>query len=145
MKETSVMDLTIDKRSLDLTIKGVTTDQFENEEQRWITIEDPDIVITILGSYADQQKRLIMESVVDNSHTISELLQICKIPLVSAYRKVNSLIQEGLIVENSFAITNSGRRIKYKAVFENLRIDIDGNKIIVKGKLNKNLRKKIIS
>jgi len=30
------------------------------------------------------------------------------------------------------------RGIKYKAVFENLRIDIDGNRIIVKGKLNKN-------
>jgi len=132
------MGLTIEKKSLDLTIKGVTTGQIENEERQWITIEDPDTVITILGSYADQQKRLIMESVVDKPHTISELLQICKLPLVSVYRKVNSLIQEGLIVENSFAITHHGRRIRYKAVFENLRIDIDGNKIIVKGKLNKN-------
>ena len=95
------------------------------------------MVVIILGSYADEQKRLILKSVVYESHTFSELLKICKIPLVSFYRKVSSLIQEGLIVKNSFVITQNGRKIKYKAVFENLRIDIDGNRITVKGKLNK--------
>ena len=137
------MSQTINKKSLDLSIKGITTHQIENQEQQWITIEDPNIAISILGSYADEQKRLILKSVVYESHTVSELLKICKIPLVSFYRKANSLIQEGLIVKNPLVIKYHGLKyhgkgIKYKAVFDNLRIDIDGNGIVVKGKLNKN-------
>jgi hypothetical protein len=31
-----------------------------------------------------------------------------------------------------------GKGVKYKAVFDNLRIDVDGDRIIVKGKLNNN-------
>jgi len=97
----------------------------------------------ILGSYADEQKRLILKSVVNEAHTFSELLQICKIPLVSFYRKVNSLIQDGLIVENSFVFKHGNRGTRYRATFESLRIDIDGNRITVMAKLNKNIRKTV--
>jgi DNA-binding HxlR family transcriptional regulator len=130
--------LTIDKKSLDLTVKEVTTDQIENKEDPWMTIDDLNSAKTILGSYSDEQKRLILEAALNESYTFSELLKICKIPQVSFYRKINSLIQEGLIVKKSLFIKPNRRRIKYKAVFKNLQINIDGNIIIIKGKLNKN-------
>ncbi len=132
------MALIINKKSLDLSHKKITIDQIESKEDQWITIDDPNSAKTVLGAYSDEQKRLILEAIQNESYTFSELLKICDIPQVSFYRKINSLIQEGLLVKKFLFIKSNHRRIKYKAVFKNLQINIDGNRIIVQGKLNKN-------
>ncbi len=123
----------LDDRAFELKYL-ITENQIENEG-RWIDIVGLESVLKILESYGDEQKRLILESAVNESQTLSEILEVCKIPHTSFHRKFNSLIHTGLLVENSFVIKDMRRIKKYQTTFENLKISIYENRIIVMCKL----------
>ena len=115
-------------------------EQVENQSDLWITIEDPNSVDIILESYGDKQKRLILNCVQSEPLTYSEILEICKLPHASLYRKIVSLTQAGLLVENSTVSKNKCRKItKYKTVYEDLEIVIHEDRVSIRGKLYKNL------
>ncbi|MGI0082020.1 MAG: transcriptional regulator [Nitrosopumilaceae archaeon] len=110
-----------------------------SKNQEWLIIEDQALSKIILESFGDDDKKLIMNTLLDKSLIISEVLDRCKIPQTSGYRKINSLIQNGLLTTDGFITTNDGKKVNmYTSLFENLKIDIEKNKVIVKVKLRKN-------
>ncbi len=110
-----------------------------SKNQEWLIIEDQALSKIILESFGDDDKKLIMNTLLDKSLIISEVLDRCKIPQTSVYRKINSLIQNGLLTTDGFITTNDGKKVNmYTSLFENLKIDIEKNKVIVKVKLRKN-------
>src|SRR5713101_6433625 len=72
----------------------------ENYIQDWITIEESNKAKTILDSYGDEQKRSIIYAVTDKPLTFLEIVRVSNIPLSSCYRKIISLVEEGLLVED---------------------------------------------
>ena len=115
-------------------------EQVENQSDLWTTIEDPNSVDIILESYGDRQKRLILNSAQSEPRTFSEILEICKLPHATLYRKIVSLTQAGLLVENSIKTEITCRKIpKYKTVFEDTEIVIHVDRVSIRGKLDKNL------
>ncbi len=73
-----------------------------------------------------------MNSVSDESKIISDILNKCKIPQTSGYRKINALIKNGLLIPDGTVVTQDGRKInKYKALFDNIKINIVKNKITI--------------
>jgi hypothetical protein len=100
----------------------------------WITIDKLPYVTLILESYADSDKRCILEATIDRSRNISEIFDVCNKPQTSVYRKVMSLIECGLLVSDSFSFKHGRKSTKYKSIFEELRIDIIRNKISIKVK-----------
>src|SRR5215467_1731986 len=113
--------------------KILLLDELKQGEKRWVTIEDHLLTKTILESLGDEDKKNILNAVIDEPRIISDILEINKIPQTSGYRKVNTLIQHGLLIPNGFTITHDGKKVtKYKSVFENISIDIEKNKIIIK-------------
>jgi hypothetical protein len=120
----------IEKQIID---KIVILEQTQSDEKRWITIENQSLTKTVLESLGDEDKKNIINSVIGEPRIISEILEINKIPQTSGYRKVNSLIQNGMLIPHGFMITHDGKRVtKYKSIFENISIDIVKNKVIVK-------------
>ena len=120
----------IEKQIID---KIVILEQTQADEKRWITIENQSLTKTVLESLGDEDKKNIINSVIGEPRIISEILEINKIPQTSGYRKVNSLIQNGMLIPHGFMITHDGKRVtKYKSIFENISIDIVKNKVIVK-------------
>ena len=108
----------------------------ENEDLNWMTLEDQFLTKVILESFGDEDKKKILTAVLDESRIISEILEICNIPQTSGYRKINALINDGLLTTKGFITTHDGKSVnKYISVFENIRINIVKNKIIVKVKL----------
>lgn len=100
------------------------------ENSNWIIIKDSHIAKLILESFGDDDKKKILNTVLDEPRIISEILNICKIPQTSGYRKIKSLIQNGLLVAKGFITTSDGKMInKYKSLFENVRIVIEKNKV----------------
>lgn len=74
-----------------------------------------------------------MNVVLGESRIISEILEIAKIPQTSGYRKVNALIDNGLLAVNGYVTTHDGKKVsKYKSIFENVTINIEKNKVVVK-------------
>ncbi|MDE1770330.1 MAG: transcriptional regulator [Thaumarchaeota archaeon] len=124
------------ERQLLQCIMSVQQSKIENKE--WITIEDSYINRIILEAIGDDDKKNILNAVLDKPRIISEILEICKIPQTSGYRKVNNLIQNGLLIINGHELTDDGRTInKYQPVFDNIQIHVEKNKVVVQVQLTK--------
>ncbi|HXX05282.1 MAG TPA: hypothetical protein VEJ68_00505 [Candidatus Bathyarchaeia archaeon] len=101
----------------------------------FITIEDQSHMELILKSYADIDKRKILETTYDASKSIMEIFDSCNVPQTSAYRKVTSLIEDGLLIPDT-SVFRHGRKItKYRSIFENVEINIIRDKVTITVKL----------
>src|SRR5437867_9006504 len=113
--------------------KIIILEESQHKEKKWITIEDQSLTKMILESLGDEDKKNIINSVIDESRIISDILEISKMPQTSGYRKVNSLIENGILIPHGFTTTHDGKKVtKYKSVFENISIEIEKNKVIIK-------------
>lgn len=101
----------------------------------FITIESPSHMELILESYADSDKRKILEITADRSKSIMEILNTCNIPQTSAYRKVTTLINEGMIIPDGCTLKHGRKILRYKSIFENVEINMVRNKIQITVKL----------
>ena len=116
----------------------ISVQQNKRENKEWITIEDSNISGIILEAIGDDDKKKILNAVLDKPRIISEILEICKIPQTSGYRKVNNLIQNGLLIINGHVLTDDRRTInKYQPVFDNIQIHVEKNRVVVRVQLTK--------
>jgi len=115
--------------------------QFEKSKDNssnWITIEDQYLAKLILEAFGDEDKKLILNELIDKSCVTAEILSKCKLPQTSGYRKINSLIDVGFLGIDGRVITDDGKKVnKYRTVFRNVKINIIKDKIAIKVQLNK--------
>jgi hypothetical protein len=116
----------------------IEIEKTQKENKEWLTIEDKHLTKLILESIGDDDKKNIMNVVLDQSKIISDILETCKIPQTSGYRKINSLIEDGFLIVNGYQVTRDGKRVnKYMPIFKNIRIQIEKNKVLVQVQLTK--------
>jgi len=114
-----------------------TLEKSKTNDQEWMTVEDQFLTRVILEAFGDDRKE-ILTALLEQPRIISDVLNICKIPQTSGYRKINWLIDNGLLTIHGFITTPDGKRVnKYIPVFENIKINIVKNKVTVKVQLNK--------
>ena len=105
--------------------------------KKWITLNDSILAGVILEAFGDVDKKKILASVTDESKIIYDILHECKIPQTSGYRKINSLIKNGLLLIDGFIETPDGKKInKYQTIFQNVNIHIIKNKVTVDIQMN---------
>jgi DNA-binding transcriptional ArsR family regulator len=115
-----------------------TTQELKTKNSNWITIQHPAVTKLILASLGDEDKKNILNAVLDEPRTFMEILEITSLPPSSAYRKICTLIDNGLLIDLDSDINYDGKRkIKYKSIFQNIEINIEKNKVIVKMLLTK--------
>ena len=122
-------------REIELSIveKIITLEDRLENEKAWITIEDAFLTTIVLEAVGDHDKKNILNTVLDDSKIISDILTLNRIPQTSGYRKVNSLIQNGMLMPQGFVSLYDGKKVaKYKSVFENIVIMMEKNKVIVR-------------
>lgn len=120
----------IERRIID---KIVIFEESKRNEKKWITLEDSRLIELMLRSLGDDDKKNLINSAIGEPMIISDMLEISKIPQTSGYRKINALIDDGILIPQGYVTTHDGKRVtKYKAVFENISISIEKNKIVVK-------------
>ena len=106
--------------------------------EMWLVIDNPVLTGIILGSFGDDDKKKILSALNGNPLIVSQIIDLCSIAQTSGYRKVNSLIDDGLLVPSGYITTNDGKKVsKYRSVFDNIKIDIIKNKITVSLRLAK--------
>lgn len=100
--------------------------------ENWVLIENPELTKTILESFGDDDKKKILSALNGDSLIVSQILEKCKIPQTSGYRKVNALINDGLLVPSGYIAAPDGKKItKYRSIFDNIKIDILKDKIVI--------------
>lgn len=116
--------------------------KISKNEQVWVTIEDQTYTRTILHAFGDDDKKNILMALSTSPKTVNEVLTKYNIPKTSGYRKINSLINDGLIITNGLGHSEDNKRItSYVSIFSDLKIDFIKNKVTVKIRPNKNLEK----
>ncbi|MDH3658064.1 MAG: transcriptional regulator [Nitrosopumilus sp.] len=121
----------------------VNIEKPKQSNSNWIQIKDSKLAKIFLESFVEQDKNSIIGSVIDTPLVISDIIEKSKISKTSGYRKINFLINHGLLVPNGFELGNNGKKVaKYEAIFENIRMDVDKNLVVVKIQLKKNLQYK---
>ena len=115
-----------------------TLEKSKTNDMEWMTVEDQFLTTIILEAFGDDDKKQMLTALLEQPLIISEVLSICNIPQTSGYRKINWLIDNGLLTIDGFITTSDGKRVnKYIPVFENIKINIVKNKVTVKVQLNK--------
>ena len=96
----------------------------------WLVIKNQNMTELILKSFADEEKKAIMDLIRDTPETIPKILERCRIPNTSGYRKMNQLIDEKMVVTTGLAETFEGKRaILYKSIIQKMQILINANEI----------------
>jgi predicted transcriptional regulator len=117
----------------------IDLNQQKKETGNWITIQGQELAKIFLESFADDDKKAIIGIVLDGPLIISDILEKCKVPQTSGYRKINQLIENGLLITNGYEVSTDGKKIKkYETVFDNVKMDIEKNVVVVKIQLKKN-------
>ncbi len=112
----------------------------KDQAQKRFTISEPSIGQSILKAYSDGETSKILHASIGESWTILKMLEKLQIPQTSGYRKVNSLIEDGLLIKDGHEISASGRKTdKYKSLFDNVEIDIKNNKMAVNVQFTQNV------
>ena len=120
--------------------KIVEIESSKQSSSNWISMKDPELSKVFLESFADQDKKAILGSVMDDPLIIAKILESCNIPQTSGYRKINFLINNGLLVSNGFELAQDGKKVKkYETIFDNIKVDIIKNNVAVKVQLKKSL------
>ena len=104
----------------------------------WLKIEDLSVAEIILKAFADDDKKKILNATLNKTRTFPEILDVCKIPSTSGYRRIKSLIRDGLLIPNGSLFNRNRKRVRrYVAALENIQIDIDKGKLVVKVRFTK--------
>lgn len=100
--------------------------------KNWITITDPILTGIILEAFGDEDKKQIISSVNEESKIVYQILKESMIPQTSGYRKINSLIENGILITDGYIETKDGKKVnKYITAFKNVRINIIKNEITI--------------
>jgi hypothetical protein len=130
-------------------ISNIDKNKFENEcinkiikikkinDNYSIKIIDQKLSDLILELCGDVETRKILICLFDNDLTIPQILKESKIPKTSGYRKIENLIINGLILESGKILSESKRISKYRCVFDEIKIEMKKNDIIIYGIINK--------
>lgn len=111
-------------------------------EKPWLTIEDQKLARLILESFGDSSKKAILDASLKQPNVIMDILDICRIPKSSGYKVVGELIDAGLLAEKGFSTTKDGKKVnKYVALFENVKIELIGEKVIIHVQINEDFLK----
>ena len=97
----------------------------------WQTITNPNITSMILEAVGDQEKKKILETTADTPKIVADIVKDVSIPQTSGYRKINSLINGGLLVQSGHIMKDNKKISKYVCIFNNLKINIEKNKVVV--------------
>ena len=103
----------------------------QDKSENRFTISDPSMSQSILKAFSDDEMSKILNASIGEPWTISEILEKLNIPTTSGYRKINLLIEQGLLVKSGHDFTTNRRTVdKYKSLFDNVNIDFN-NKVTV--------------
>jgi hypothetical protein len=132
-------------------ISNIDKKKFENEcineiikikkidENYSIKIIDQKLNDLILELCGDTETRRILICLFDNDLTIPQILKESKVPKTSGYRKIENLIINGLILESGKILSESKRISKYRCVFDEIKVGMKKNDIMIQVVINKKI------
>lgn len=103
------------------------------DAERWLVIKNRHLTEAILKTFADEDKKSILDLTRERAESIPKILARCNLPNTSGYRKMNQLIEDAFVMPTGMTETFEGKRaILYKSIIQKIQIIINKNDIIAK-------------
>lgn len=111
----------------------LTVETADTTSEKWLVIKNKYLTEIILKTFADEDKKAILDLTRDRAETIPKILVLCNLPNTSGYRKTNQLIEDGFVTPIGLAETFEGKRaILYRSIIQKIQIIINRNSVITK-------------
>ena len=117
----------------------------KRDDKFLVTIINSDLKDLILELFGEAETRKIISVLLENEYTIPQILKESKVPKTSGYRKIENLILHGLIIESGKVLSESKKISKLQCVFQEIKLDIKKDKILVTGTINEKMFEKSTS
>lgn len=116
----------IEKQFLAAIISSQKQTTSESKEK---VIADTQLVKQIMEDLGDADMMSIINTVMKKPKLVLEILKSCKLPQTSGYRKINKLVDDGLLVVSGYDAGSDGRKIfKYTTSFDSITVFMENGK-----------------
>jgi len=112
------------------------------DSKYYVTIVNTSMADLILELFSESETRKIISNLLENEYTIPQILKESKVPKTSGYRKIENLILNGIIIESGKVLSESKKISKLQCVFQEIKLDIKKEKIIITGIISKKMFEK---
>jgi len=87
---------------------------------------------TILGLLDDEQAMRIVRSTSKNAKSMLEIMQETNIARTTIHRKINSLVKDGILLVENFAISKDGKKTRlFRGRVSNIQIKYERNDMFI--------------
>ena len=91
----------------------------------------------ILTALADPEAVSIINSTMNQSKSVSDIIRETNVPHTTAYRKIKWLVDEKLLVVDKVLINDEGKKYSlFHSIFRSIIVKYENNKIIIDAKQN---------
>lgn len=100
-------------------------------------LEDERIKSAILTVLADPEMVRIIDSTMNQTKSVYDIIIETKMPHTTAYRKIKWLIDNNLLVIDRISISEEGKRYSlFHSVFRSINVKYENNKIVIEAEQN---------
>jgi hypothetical protein len=94
----------------------------------------------LIRALADEYSRKIILGTIDRARSVEELSGTEKIPISTAYRRVNEMSEVGLLAVEKTIITDEGKKFElYRSSFKSVKLQLTQGEIMVDAELNEDV------
>ena len=91
----------------------------------------------ILTALADPEAVSIIDSTMNQSKSVSDIIRETNVPHTTAYRKIKWLVDEKLLVVDKILINDEGKKYSlFHSVFRSIIVKYENNKILIDAEQN---------
>ena len=91
----------------------------------------------ILTALADPEAVSIINSTMNQSKSVSDIIRETNVPHTTAYRKIKWLVDEKLLVVDKVLINDEGKKYSlFHSVFRSITVKYENNKILIDAEQN---------
>ena len=104
-----------------------------------LTIIEKDLSEKIFDYFGDSESRSILSSVMGKKLTVPEILKISQVLKSPAYRKIENLLLDGLLIESGKILSKNKRVSQYSCIFDKVSVIIKSDSLMLECTVNKKL------
>ncbi len=92
---------------------------------------------SILTMLSDTEMKQILDATTDTIKSVNDIVVETRIPRTSAYRKINWMLEQGLLGVMKIVITDDGKKMSlFQSALKSIKITYENTQIIVEAEKN---------
>jgi DNA-binding Lrp family transcriptional regulator len=98
----------------------------------------------ILSALADEEMHAILDSVIFRARSFNEIVKETGIPHTTAFRKIKSMLDEGIIIVEKIEISSDGKKFSlFRSTLKSIIVKYETGELVIEVEENTNAMSKV--